>query len=358
VAGLSVSHLTVNLWHLATLEFRNILTFLPGEGATLPGGGFGALGSWNILAHFPLDSLALSLLDVGTFLLWNIATFFLGGIFAFLLGDVTTLLDGNILALLGVVDLLADLLVNGVALLGVDGVTFLAVDSVALPLADGVALALGHVLAFLLGNSVTLPLIDNGALLLRNILANLVLNGLALPLVHDLALGHSVGGALLLSHGLALGLEPGGACLASLGGARFLMVSFLDDSWHIDALQFLGIEALLLLHGGTLLGDVIDRGTFILDLNGAFSSLNLFLDRFLNDLTLPLLGVGTGFTLDVFTLLLGHRVISSLGHLVADFFGNLSTHRFSNNWSWTRFLLNLGVKRLVRDIRECKNEGS
>merc|ERR1719450_1737460 len=222
-----------------------------------------------------------------------------GGIFAFLLGDVTTLLDWNILAFLGVVNLLADLLVDSIALLGVDSVTFLAVDSVALPLVDGVALALGHVLAFFLWNGVTLSLIDNGALLLRNIFANLVLNGLALPLVHDLALGDSVGGALLLCHGLALGLEPGGAGLASLCGARFLMEGFLDGSWHNDALQFLGIEALLLLHGGTLLGDVIYRGTFILDLNGTFSSLNLFLNRFLSDLTLPLLSIGAGFTLDV-----------------------------------------------------------
>jgi len=35
LTGLSVGHLAVNLGHLATLEFRNILTFLSGEGATL-----------------------------------------------------------------------------------------------------------------------------------------------------------------------------------------------------------------------------------------------------------------------------------------------------------------------------------
>merc|ERR1719347_1021842 len=35
LAMLSVGHLTVNLGHLATLEFRNISTFLSGEGATL-----------------------------------------------------------------------------------------------------------------------------------------------------------------------------------------------------------------------------------------------------------------------------------------------------------------------------------
>jgi len=35
LAGLSVGHLAINLGHLATLEFRNISTFLSGEGATL-----------------------------------------------------------------------------------------------------------------------------------------------------------------------------------------------------------------------------------------------------------------------------------------------------------------------------------
>ena len=92
-------------------------------------------------------------------------------------------------------------------------------------------------------------LIDHRTLLLRNFLTDLVLDSVALPLIDDLALGHGVGGAFLLGHGLALGLEPGRAGLASLGGARFLMESFLDGSWHIDALQFLGIETLLLLHG-------------------------------------------------------------------------------------------------------------
>jgi len=258
LAGLSVCHLAINLGHLATLEFRNILTFLSGEGATLSRGRFGALGSGNILAFFSLDSLALSLLDIGTFLLGDIATFFLGNVFAFLFGDVTTLLGWNIPALLEVVDLLTDLLVDGVALFGVDSVAFLAIDSVALPLVDSVALPLGHVLAFLFRNGVTLPLIDDGALLLGNLLTDFILDSVTLLLVDDLALCHGVGGALLLSHGLTLGLVPGGAGLGSLSGTRFLVEGFLDGSWHVDALQFLGIEALLLLHVGTLLADVID----------------------------------------------------------------------------------------------------
>jgi len=258
LAGLSVGHMAVNLGHLATLEFRNILTFLSGEGATLSGGRFSALSSGNILAFFSLDSLALPLLDVGTFLSGDIATFFLGNIFTFLLGHVTTLLGWNISALLGVVNLLTDLFVNSVTLLGVDSVAFLAIHGVALPLVDSVALALGNVLAFLFRNSVALSLIDHRALLLRNVLTDLVLDSVTLPLVDDLALGHGVGGALLLCHGLALGLVPGGAGLGGLSGTRFLVEGFLDSSWHVDALQFLGVEALLLLHVGTLLADVID----------------------------------------------------------------------------------------------------
>jgi len=307
------------------------------------------LSSRNILAFFSLDSLALSLLDIGTFLLWNIATFFLGDVLAFLLGDVTTLLGWNIPALLGVVDLLTDLLVDGVALLGVDSVAFLAIDGVALPLVDSVALALGHVLAFLLGNCIALSLIDHRALLLRDVLTDLVLDSVALPLVDDLALGHGVGGALLLGHGLALGLVPGGAGLGSLSGTRFLVEGFLDGSWHIDTLQFLGIEALFLLHSGTLLTDVIDRGTLVLNLDRAFSPLNLFLNRLLGDLTCSLLGVGTSFTLDVSALLPGHGLVGGLGNLIADLLGNLTTHRL---WSWSlsRLLLHTSIE-LVGYIR-------
>jgi len=252
------------------------------------------------------------------------------------------------------VDLLTDLLVDSVALLGVDGVTFLAIDSVALPLVDGVALALGNILAFLFGNSVALSLIDNRTLLLRDVLTDLVLNSIALPLVDDLALGHGVGGALLLGHGLTLGLVPGGAGLGSLGGARFLMESLLDGSWHIHALQFLGIEALLLLHGGTLLADVIDRGTLVLDLDRTFSPLNLFLDRLLGDLTSSLLGVGTSFTLDISALLPGHRLVGGLGNLIADLLGDLTTHRLRCR-SLKRLLLQACIE-LIRYISKSKDD--
>merc|ERR1712121_180831 len=107
-------------------------------------------------------------------------------------------------------------------------------------------------------NCVALSLVDHRTLFLRDAFTDLVLDSVALPLIDDLALCHRVGGALLLGHGLTLGLVPGGAGLGGLSGARLLMEGFLDGSWHIDALQFLGIEALLLLHGGTLLADVID----------------------------------------------------------------------------------------------------
>jgi len=84
LTGLSVGHLAVNLGHLATLEIRNISTLLSGEGATHPGGRFGALGSGNILAFFLLDSLALSLIDIGTFFSGDIPTIFLGNVTALL----------------------------------------------------------------------------------------------------------------------------------------------------------------------------------------------------------------------------------------------------------------------------------
>merc|ERR1719423_317970 len=301
------------------------------------------------LADFSLDSLALSLLNIRTFLLGDITTFFLGNIFAFLLGDVTTLLGWNIPALLGIVDLLTDLLVDGVTFLSVDSVAFLAIHGVTLPLVDGVALTFRHVLAFFLGDSVALSLIDNRALLLRDVLTDLVLDSVTLPLVDDLALGHGIGGALLLGHGLALGLIPGGAGLGGLSGARFLVVGFLDGSWHINALQFLGIEALFLLHSGTLLTDVIDRGTLVLNLDRAFSPLNLFLNRLLGDLTCSLLGVGPSFTLDVSALLPGHGLVGGLGNLIADLLGNLTTHRL---WSWSlsRLLLHTSIE-LVGYIR-------
>ena len=201
----------------------------------------------------------------------------------------------------------------------------------------------------MLGNGIALSLIDHRALLLRDVLTDLVLNGLALPLIDDLALGHGVGGALLLCHGLALGLEPGGAGLGGLSGARFLVEGFLDSSWHIDTLQFLGVEALFLLNSGTLLTDVIDRGTLVLDLDRAFSPLNLFLNRFLGDLTCSLLGIGTGFTLDVSALLPGHGLVGGLGNLVADLLGDLTTHRL---WSWSlsRLLLHTSIE-LIGYIR-------
>jgi len=313
------------------------------------------LSSRNILALFSLDSLALSLLNIGAFLGGDIATFFLGNVLAFLLGDVTTLLGWNIPALLGVVDLLTDLLVDGVTLLSVDSVAFLAIHGVALPLVDSVALSLGHVLAFLLWNGVALPLVDHRALLLGNLLADLVLDRVTLPLVDDLALSHGVCGALLLGHGLALGLVPGGAGLSCLSGTGFLMEGFLCCSWNIDALQFLSVEALFLLHGRTLSSNIIDSGTLVLDLDGTFSPLNLFLDGSLEYLTSSLLGVGTGFSLNVSALLPAHRLEGGLGNLVADLLGDLTTHRLG--WgSLTRLLNQVGVE-LVGNIGECKDEG-
>merc|ERR1712112_440133 len=244
-------------------------------------------------------------------------------------------------------DLLTDLLVDGVTLLAVDSVTFLAIDSVTLLSVDSVALALRNILAFLFGNSRAFPLINHGTLLLGNILADFILDGVALPVVDNLALGHGVGGALLLGHGLALPLVPGGAVLDRLSGARFLVSSLLDRSRDIDTLQLLRIVALLLLHGGTLLADIIGCRAVPLDLKRTFSSLNLILDRFLGDPTGSLLDIGTGLVWNISTLLPGHRFIGGLGNLVTYFLGHLTTH-----WLRSCFWLNqIGIE-LMRETTE------
>jgi len=274
---LPVEHLTVHLGHLATLQLRGISAFLSGEGATLTGGGLGTLGGGYVLAFFLLDSLALPFLNIGTFFLGHLATL--------LLGNILALLGGNLPALLGVVNLLTDGLVDGAALVGVDGVALLGQDCVTLPLGD--------ILAFLFRDSGAFPLIDHGTLLLRYVLTDLILDSVTLSLVDNLTLGHGAGGADLLLHGLALGLVPGGAGLGSLRGTGFIMMCFLDGPWNIDTLQVLGVVALLLLLDGTLGADIIDRGTVLLDLNRTFSSLDLFLNLLLDDLT--------GFVLDIRT---------------------------------------------------------
>jgi len=227
-------------------------------------------------------------------------------------------------------DLLTDLLVDSVALLGVDGITFLAVHGVALLGVHSVAFTLRNILAFLLGDSGAFPLIDHGTLFLRNILTDLILNSLALPVIDDLALGNSVGGALLLGHGLALPLVPGGAVLDRLSGARFLVSSLLNSSGDVNTLQLLRIVALLLLHGGTLLADIIGCGAVPLDLKRTFSSLNLLLDRSLRDTTGSLLNIGTGLVRNISTLLPGHRLVGCLGNLVTDFVRHLTTHRLES----------------------------
>ena len=182
-------------------------------------------------------------------------------------------------------------------------------------------------LAFLLRNGGTFPLVHNGTLLLRNIFTDLILDSVTLPVVDDLALGHGVGGALLLGHGLALALIPGGTGLGSLRGTGFLVESFLDGSGDIDTLQFLRVIALLLLHGGTLLADIIGCGAVPLDLKRTFSSLNLLLNRTLGDSTGSFLNIGTGLVRNISALLPGHRLVGGLGNLVTDFIWHLTTHR-------------------------------
>ena len=130
-------------------------------------------------------------------------------------------------------------------------------------------------------------------MLLWNIFTDLIQNSLTLPVIDNLTLSHGIGGALLLSHGFTLGFIPGGAGLGSLGGARFLMESFLDGSGDINTLQFLRVVTLFFLLGRTLLTDVISCGAVPLDLKRTFSSLNLLLNRTLGNSTSSLLNIGT-----------------------------------------------------------------
>jgi len=105
------------------------------------------------------------------------------------------------------------------------------------------------------------------------------------------------------------------------------MERFLSSSWNIHTLQFLSVEALFLLDGGTLSKNIINCGAFVLDLDRTFSSRNLFLNLSLSNLTSSLLSVGTDLPLDISALLPGNSLEDGLGHLVADLLGDLTTHR-------------------------------
>ena len=195
-----------------------------------------------------------------------------------------------------------------------------------------------------------MPLIDHRALLLWNIFTDLILNSLTLPVIDNLTLSHGIGGALLLSHRFTFGFIPGGAGLGSLGGARFLMESFLDGSGDVNTLQFLRVVTLFFLLGRTLLTDVISCGAVPLDLKRTFSSLNLLLNWTLGDSTGSLLDIGTGLVRNISALLPGHRLVGGLGNLVADFLGHLTTH-----WlRWSRSLL-AGIE-LVGDVGESQEK--
>ena len=76
----------------------------------------------------------------------------------------------------------------------------------------------------------------------------------------------------------------------------------------------------------------------------------MILNRFLRDLASSLLDISTGLVRDVSTLLSGHRLVRSLGNLIADFLGHLTTH-----WlRWSRSLL-AGIE-LVGDVGESQEK--
>ena len=228
-------------------------------------------------------------------------------------------------------------------------------------------------MAVLLGNLLALSFIDNFAVLLGHILTQLLLDSAALLVVGDLADSLGVGDTLLLIHRLALSLQLGAALLVRLCVTLLLVDDLGDGPGHVDTLQLGHGVALLLLLGVALLGDVISSFTVLFVGESALLTLNLFLNRALGDLTLPLLDSTTDLVRHLGTLSLGHRVVlhwtwhlSALldwllvahllrhllsggpGHLVTHLLGHLSAHWLG------RSSLDAGVG-LVRQTRDGEN---
>jgi len=106
------------------------------------------------------------------------------------------------------------------------------------------------------------------------------------------------------------------------------MDSLMNSSWHIDALQLGNIVTLLILNSGTLLPGVLSGLALFPVLNTAFLTRDSLLDRPLSDLTLALLNISTDGVRNISAFLLGDGLVGRLRNLVADFFGNLTTHWF------------------------------
>merc|ERR1719308_15220 len=225
------------------------------------------------------------------------------------------------MALFGVANLLANLFGHWVALPSIKSLAFLAIDSLALTTI--------HIPAFLFWDFGALPVTDNTTLLGRNILTDLILDSLTLLLVDNLALSFSSSCTFLFINRIALVLIRGCALLVLFSPALLFMNSLCDSSWNTDTLQLRDIVTLLFLHSATLLPGVLSRLTILPILDPTLLTRDRLLNRSLGDLTLALLDVSTDGVWNISTLLLGDGLVGSLGYLIANLLGNLST-----DWFW------------------------
>merc|ERR1719474_463835 len=165
-------------------------------------------------------------------------------------------------------------------------------------------------------------------LLGRNILTDLVLDSLTLLLINNLTLSFSSSCTFLFINRAALVLIRGCALMVLFSSALFLMDSLRDSSWNTDTLQLRYIVTFLILHSATLLPGVLSSLTFLPILDPTLLTRDRLLNRSLGNLTFALLDISTDSVRNISTLLLGDRLIGSLGDLITHLLGNLSTDRF------------------------------
>jgi len=243
------------------------------------------------------------------FLLLNSLTLSFINIVALFNGHVLAVLGNDITALLGVVNLLTNAFGHRAALLAIDSFT----------------LATRNILAFLLWNSGALSLIDNATILGGNILANLLLNSAAFTLSDNFTLGLGASGTFFLHHRLTLILKPCRANLIILNRAFLFMSCVSGCSWNIDAFELWNIVTFFILNGATLGAGILSGLALASELGVTLLARDCLLDGPLGDLTLSLLDISTNGVRNCSTLLPGDGLECRLGHLVANFLGNLAT---------------------------------
>ena len=208
--------------------------------------------------------------------------------------------------------------------------------------------------AFLLWNSGTLSLIDNATILGRNILANLLLNSVAFILSDNFTLGLGACGTFFLHHRLTLILKPCRANLIILNRAFLFMSCVSGCSWNIDAFEFWNIVTFFILNSATLGAGILSSLALASELGVTLLARDCLLYGSLGDLTLSLLDVSTNGVRNCSTLLPCDGLECRLGHLIANFLGNLATVLW---WrSWRKPLDEGWCVELLCQVRTNKNQ--